>query len=139
MAVEMDDVDHGTELMKVRGKRKKERLIPIKSALVAIEEYLKFRPATPERTLFLNRFGKKLTPRSVGRLLKKYAGKAGIPLKVTPHTLRHTYATHLLDAGINLRALQELLGHSSLSATQIYTHLTTRQLMDIYRKSHPRA
>jgi integrase/recombinase XerC len=89
--------------------------------------------------VFLNKNGTRLSTRSVGRLLVKYLKSTGMDPRTTPHTLRHTFATHLLDAGADIRGVQELLGHKSLTTTQVYTHVTTRRLQDAYKKAHPRA
>jgi integrase/recombinase XerC len=89
--------------------------------------------------LFLNRAGTRLSSRSVGRMLEKYLAQAGLDPRTSPHTLRHSFATHLLDAGADIRSVQELLGHRSLSTTQIYTHVTTQRLRDSYHQAHPRA
>jgi tyrosine recombinase XerC len=140
ISLQVDDIVFRSAMLKVKGKRKKERLVPINtSCMAALRDYLKVRPLAIEQTLFLNRFSTPLNERSVRRLLKKYLSQTHLSLNISPHSLRHTYATHLLDAGANLRAVQELLGHASLSATQIYTHITTSQLLDVYRKNHPRA
>lgn len=140
------DVDMIGEVIKARGKGKKERLAPIgRHAAEAIEKYLARRRRTPDfveiepEALFLNRFGRRLSSRSVARLLRKYLLKAGLPADVSPHALRHSFATHLLDHGADLRSVQELLGHENLSTTQIYTHVTTKRLKKIYEKAHPRA
>ena len=93
----------------------------------------------PPAALFLNKNGTRLTSRSVGRLLEKYLAQAGLDPRTSPHTLRHSFATHLLDAGADIRSVQELLGHRSLGTTQIYTHVTTHRLQDSYEKAHPRA
>jgi tyrosine recombinase XerC len=139
----IQDVDFIAEVVKVYGKGKKERLLPIgKPALRALRTYLTerkklgFGNKTP---LFLNRYGYRITERSVHRIIKKWALLAGIRTDISPHTLRHSFATHLLDRGADLRSVQELLGHASLSTTQIYTHLTLEGLKKIYEKSHPRA
>jgi integrase/recombinase XerC len=93
----------------------------------------------PHRPVFTNKFGKRLTTRSVGRLLEKYLKQTGLDRRTTPHTLRHSFATHLLDRGADIRSVQELLGHKSLATTQIYTHLSTAGLRKAYEKAHPRA
>jgi integrase/recombinase XerC len=93
----------------------------------------------PNAPLFVNRFGTRLTPRSFQRNLKKYLVSAGLPPDLTPHKLRHSFATHLLDAGADLRAVQEMLGHKNLSTTQIYTHVSATKMKDTYKKAHPRA
>jgi tyrosine recombinase XerC len=136
----VEDVDLDTEMVLARGKGKKERLVPmgVKAAL-AVRKYLRSRgqSAKKAKPLFLNRFGKRLTQRSIRRVVDKYARAKGLP-HVSPHTLRHSFATHMLDRGADLRAVQELLGHSSLSTTQVYTHLTTEGLKRIHSSAHPR-
>ena len=92
-----------------------------------------------EEPLFVNRWGGRLTSRSVGRLVKKYTKRASIFRNISPHTLRHSFATHLLDSGADIREIQEMLGHASLSTTQRYTHLNVRQILESYRKAHPKA
>jgi len=145
----VEDVDFSQALAKVRGKGKKERIIPVGiPALSALKEYLHARPGgaganTLEThgpsALFLNRAGSRLTPRSIRRIIDKYMARGGIGKKISPHALRHTFATHLMDAGADLRAIQELLGHESLSTTQKYTSVSVARLMEVYDKSHPRA
>ena len=138
-------VDWGRCVLLVRGKGKKERLAPIGGpALEALRRYLPFRrDAGGGRDnlspLFLNRFGERLTPRSFQRNLKAYLLEAGLPPDLTPHKLRHSFATHLLDAGADLRSVQELLGHKNLSTTQVYTHISAERMKDVYRKAHPHA
>ena len=142
------DVDFSLGILKVYGKGRKERIVPIgEKALAAIREYL------PQRDrilgslghkgrgspLFINPRGGRLTSRSVARILHKYILKCGLLRKVSPHALRHSFATHLLDAGADLRAIQELLGHVSLSTTQRYTHVSVDKLMEVYDRAHPRA
>ncbi len=137
----IEDVDLNSEMVLARGKGKKERLVPMgMKASVAVRKYLHSRGQTAKKAkpLFLNRFGKRLTQRSIRRVVDKYARSKGLP-HVSPHTLRHSFATHMLDRGADLRAVQELLGHSSLSTTQIYTHLTTEGLKRIHSSAHPRA
>lgn len=138
-----EDIDLSGGMVKVQGKGKKERLVPIGSyAVEAIQGYLSTRKkkrgyqGTP---LFLNKYGDRLTSRSIGRCLDKYVKVSGVNLGTSPHTLRHSFATHLLDKGADLRSVQELLGHSNLSTTQIYTHITTERLKQVYEKAHPRA
>lgn len=139
----LQDVDLVAEVIKVSGKGKKERLLPIgKKALNAIKDYLDYRRSRgygDKKALFLNKLGQRISERSILRIIKKYARLAGIAKEISPHTLRHSFATHLLERGADLRSVQELLGHASLSTTQIYTHLTLEGLKKIYEKSHPRA
>jgi integrase/recombinase XerC len=139
------DVDATGATVKVFGKGAKERLVPIgRKALAAIEDYReKLRVETgiasePNGPLFLNKQGQRLTPRSIARILKKLVTACGILTPVSPHTLRHTFATHLLDAGADLRSVQELLGHKNLSTTQKYTHVSIDRLMETYDRAHPR-
>ena len=142
----VEDLDLDAGLAVVRGKGKRERLAILgKPATKALRGWIerrgqvlaKSRGAAP--AVFLNKRGARLTTRSVGRLLTKYLLRAGLDPRTSPHTLRHSFATHLLDRGADIRSVQELLGHQSLSTTQVYTHLTTRKLHDSYRQAHPRA
>ena len=145
----VSDLDFDTEVVSVRGKGNKERLVPIgRHAKAAVEEWLvqrnqlmrnrASRGRQVERdALFLNGPGSRLTVRSVERMVKSYAERAGISQTVTPHALRHSFATHLLEMGADLRSVQELLGHSSLSSTQRYTHLNLDHLTEVYDKAHP--
>jgi integrase/recombinase XerC len=146
IALDWDDLDAQLELVRVRGKGGKERLVPIgKRALTAVQGYRERIPQLcrgrlPDpRAVFLNRRGQRLTTRSIGRIVDHYILAAGIATKASPHALRHSFATHLLNAGADLRAIQELLGHASLSTTQKYTHLNLDHLMAVYDKAHPRA
>jgi len=130
----------------VRGKGKKERMLPVGSYASSalnrwqeVKKELRKRPHFDDKALFLNLRGTRLSSRSVRRILRKCLLKTGLGRKVTPHTLRHTFATHLLDRGADLRSVQELLGHANLSTTQIYTHITTRRLKESYDRAHPRA
>jgi len=139
-----EDVDWAGQLVRVRGKGKKERLVPIGApALESIRAYWKLLQYAPDGAMpvFLARPRKALppTPRTVQLRLKKYLRAAGLDPKITPHKLRHSFATHLLDAGADLRSVQELLGHAHLVTTQVYTHLTTERLKRAYDKAHPRA
>jgi len=123
----------------VMGKGKKERMVPIgEHALSAIRAYLDMRKKNM-REIFLNKHGRRITDRGVRGIMAKYIRIASIKQGVSPHTLRHSFATHLLNRGADLRSVQELLGHANLSTTQIYTHLTTEKLKSVYDKAHPRA
>ncbi len=133
------DIDFLGEVIKLRGKGKKERLAPIGSvALSALKAYMAARRGAGN-AVFLNKAGRALSTRGVQRLLEKYRKQCLLNKAITPHTLRHSFATHLLDAGANLRAVQELLGHRNLSTTQRYTHVTAQRLKKVYDKAHPRA
>lgn len=135
-----DDVDLLGEIVRVRGKGKKERLSPLGGPAVdTLRHYLKLRGRSSRGPLFVNKFGGRMTARSVQRMLKKYLIAANLDPSLTPHKLRHSFATHMLDAGADLRSVQELLGHANLSTTQIYTHVTPERLKKVYEKAHPRA
>jgi len=141
------DLDFEEQIARVRGKGRKERISPLGSfALKAIREYQSVRERHPKEELkgrgaavFVNRFGNRLTTRSVGRMLEKYIGESQLDGRTSPHTLRHSFATHLLDRGADIRSVQELLGHKSLVTTQIYTHVSSANLRAVYEKAHPRA
>ena len=140
------DLDLNEGIVRVRGKGKRERLAPLGSyAARAVRRWLQVRRLHPslsesmDRPLFVNRFGRRLTTRSVARMLEKYLRQTGLDRRTTPHTLRHSFATHLLDRGADIRSVQELLGHKSLVTTQIYTHVSTAGLRAVYEKAHPRA
>jgi integrase/recombinase XerC len=138
------DIDRNERMVRVMGKGKKERLVPIgETALKAIQNYWDMldRPPSGNAPVFLSELkeGGPLSPRNLQVRLKKYLITAGLDPKLTPHKLRHSYATHLLDAGADLRTVQELLGHAHLVTTQIYTHLTTERLKRAYEQAHPRA
>lgn len=139
VGMDIEDMDFISGVVKVRGKGKKERIAPIgKPAISAIRAYLgKRRIDMP--AVFLNKNGKRITDRGVRGIVAKYIRIASIKKGVSPHTLRHSFATHLLNRGADLRTVQELLGHANLSTTQVYTHLTTERLKNIYDKAHPRA
>lgn len=128
-------------IVRVMGKGKKERIVPVgEKAIEALRSYLRSRgDPDSEEPLFLNSRGGRLTSRSVERLVKKYTRASGIIRTVSPHSLRHSFATHLLDAGADIREIQEMLGHASLSTTQRYIHLSPGKLMEVYDKSHPRS
>jgi integrase/recombinase XerC len=146
VALNMDDIDFLGEVVHVRGKGKKERIAPISSsALQVIQHYMEYRnkraqsnPNFDPKVLFVNKHGKRLSTRSVRRKMDKYLKMAGLDPAISPHTLRHSFATHMLNNGADLRSVQELLGHQSLSTTQVYTHLTTKKLKDVYDSAHPR-
>lgn len=142
------DLDLNQSLVKVRGKGKKERIIPIGGlALKAVREYLaqtvelrgKVEEDIFKKPLFLNAHGKRITVRSIARIVDEMTKKSGIGRKISPHALRHSFATHLLNAGADLRSIQDLLGHESLSTTQKYTAVNITRMMEIYDKAHPRA
>lgn len=140
------DLDFHEGITRVRGKGRRERLAPLgKFAVEALQEYKACRVLSPkvpkggDSPVFVNRFGTRLTTRSVGRMLDKYIAQSGLSSRTSPHTLRHSFATHLIDRGAGIRSVQELLGHKSLVTTQIYTHLSTANLREIYLKAHPRA
>jgi len=135
-----DDLDVLGEVVRVRGKGKKERLAALGGpAIETLQKYLEVRATSARGPLFVNRFGGRMTARSMQRMLKKYLLAAGLDPSLTPHKLRHSFATHMLDAGADLRSVQELLGHANLSTTQIYTHITPERLKKVYEKAHPRA
>ena len=135
----IEDIDFIGGIVKVMGKGKKERLVPIgERAIASIRAYLDSRKKQAD-TLFLNKSKKRITTRGIRNIVRKYILNAGIRRGVSPHTLRHSFATHLLNRGADLRSVQELLGHANLSTTQIYTHLTTDRLKSVYDKEHPRA
>lgn len=140
------DLDLTGGLLRVRGKGRRERMSPIGSfATHALRQWLAERILSPKEKsgalspVFTNKFGRRLTTRSVGRMLEKYLKQTGLDRRTTPHTLRHSFATHLLDRGADIRSVQELLGHKSLITTQIYTHVSTAGLLAAYERAHPRA
>jgi integrase/recombinase XerC len=147
VSLNVHDIDTSLQLVRVQGKGGRERIVPVgEKALSAIHTYLPGRKVLMRyrkdglipRALFLNRFGGRLTARSIERMIKVFARKHGLARKVNPHALRHSFATHLLGAGADLRSIQEMLGHASLSTTQKYTHVSLERLMQVYDKSHPR-
>lgn len=136
----VDDINTREGLVKVRGKGKKERILPVGSkAIDAIKSYMveKILSKKKDRVMFLNRRDTRLSERGIRRIVVKYARMIGLNGPIGPHTLRHTFASHLLQSGADLRVIQELLGHSSLSTTQKYTHIDITHLMDVYDKAHP--
>jgi len=144
VGINLEDISLEERMIRVRGKGKKERIVPFgRKASESLGDYLRARTEFPLKlgssAVFLNRDGGRLTSRSVQRLVHKYFERAALRLKISPHALRHSFATHLLNRGADLRVIQELLGHESLSTTQRYTHLDVQHLLDVYRKSHPRS
>lgn len=151
VGMNLEDLILEEGLVRIRGKGKRERFGPVGSfAEKAISEWLPLRQGLilqkrkrvgygPVQGVFLNKFGGRLTVRSVGRMLEKHLKASGLDKRTSPHTLRHSFATHLLDAGLDIRSVQELLGHKNIVTTQIYTHLSTANLRMIYEKAHPRA
>ena len=142
VGLDVEDIDFISGVLKIMGKGRKERLAPVgEKALNALRNYLDKRRVKKEskKAVFLNKSGMRLRDRSVRRILNKYIRIVSIKEKVSPHTLRHSFATHLLDRGADLRSVQELLGHMNLSTTQIYTHITPERLKSAYDKAHPRA
>ena len=147
-SLDMDSVDLRGRRVRVRGKGRKERVVPFNGAAErALRDWMKdrlaFVPPAARRhegdALFVNFRGKRLTGRSIDRLLRRYVSQFNSQIRVSPHALRHSFATHLLQRGADLRAIQEMLGHARLSTTQRYTHVNAAQLIEVYRKSHPRA
>ena len=146
VAINDGDLDLTQGLVRVRGKGRKERLAPLGSfAVKAIQHWMSSRTLSPKEAsgrdapLFVNKFGTRLTTRSVARMLEKYLKITGLDQRTTPHSLRHSFATHLLDHGADIRSVQELLGHKSLTTTQIYTHVSAANLKAVYERAHPRA
>jgi integrase/recombinase XerC len=150
VGLDVDDVNLSGQMVRALGKGRRERLVPFnRSTANALRAYLKDRELlvkswSPVRgrksdPLFVNYRGTRLTVRSVDRLVRRYAAGSGVRAGVSPHALRHSFATHLLQRGADLRAIQELLGHARLSTTQRYTHVNAAQLLDVYRKAHPKA
>ncbi|MFH0985464.1 MAG: tyrosine recombinase XerC [Candidatus Omnitrophota bacterium] len=140
-----DDLDFFGGLVRVRGKGKKERIVPVgQTALNCLRAYCDMKAPREvanaiKKPLFISRIGSRLTDRSVRRMILKYVKRTGLGKEISPHMFRHSFATHMLDRGADLRSVQELLGHANLSTTQIYTHVTTQRLKDAYAAAHPRA
>ncbi len=142
VGLNLDDLDIEQEMVRVRGKGRRERLCPVgRMATSWLVRWVALRQpkVLGDPAVFLNRYGTRLTTRSVGRLLESSLSGLGLDLGASPHTLRHSFATHLLDRGADLRSVQELLGHRSLTTTQIYTHVTQERMLDAYHDAHPRA
>jgi tyrosine recombinase XerC len=139
VGMNVESVDGIGNVIRVMGKGRKERLVPIgEKAVEAIQQYCSVRKVRLS-ALFLNKNGKRITARSIGNIINKYIKRESVNRNVSPHMFRHSFATHLLNHGADLRSVQELLGHVNLSTTQIYTHLTTEKLKSVYDKAHPRA
>ena len=145
LGLNFGNLDIGKGIIKVKGKGKKERIAALGGpAIRALKKYFDIRVVRSSNTtspapIFINKFGNRLSARSFQRFMKNYLTTAGLPHDMTPHKLRHSFATHLLDAGADLRSVQELLGHANLSTTQIYTHISAERLKIVYNKAHPRA
>ena len=145
VGVNLEDVKFTERLIRIRGKGKKERLVPFgRKAEESLQSYLHSRPLInkgriEEKPLFLNYRGEKLSSRSVERTVDKHIRRSALRRKISPHSLRHSFASHLLSRGADLRVIQELLGHESLATTQKYTHIDLKRLLEVYRKSHPRS
>lgn len=140
VSLNASEIPPDASCVRVLGKGRKERLVPVGDyAREALSRYRDLAGVGDSGPLFLSRLGRRMTGRSIQLMLEKYLRYAGLPFPISPHKLRHTFATHLLDAGADLRAVQELLGHASLSTTQIYTHVTRSRMRDVYKKTHPRA
>jgi integrase/recombinase XerC len=150
VSLNRNELELNIGIIRVKGKGGKERIVPIgKKAIQCLENYLRksenlckkyyLDQTVKEAPVFLNTRGGRITTRSVARRVDKYVIKCGLQQKMSPHAIRHSFATHMLNAGADLRAIQELLGHASLSSTQRYTHLNIDKLMEVYDKSHPRS
>lgn len=145
VSLSVNDINIKMGFLRCDGKGSKERMIPLGSmAIKSLQDYLqharnKLLKQKDEKALFINQHGKRLTRQGFWKILKKYALKAGISTEITPHTLRHSFATHLLENGADLRSVQEMLGHADISTTQIYTQITRRKIKEIYDQTHPRA
>ncbi|MEZ3488528.1 tyrosine recombinase XerC [Akkermansia muciniphila] len=140
VGLDVGSVDHRFRGVKVMGKGRKERILPVGTpALAALETYVVMACLPKNSPLFVSRIGTRLSARAVQMMLNKYVKLSSIPFTISPHKIRHTFATHILEAGADLRSVQELLGHASLSTTQIYTHVTRARMAEVYRQAHPRA
>ncbi len=147
-ALNLDSIDFDERLVRVIGKGDKERMVPIgRKAIKAVNRYLeatreirkKAAAHLSDGPLFINFRAQRLSARSIGRIIKRYAVESGLSPEISPHSMRHSFATHLLDGGADLRSVQELLGHKNLSTTQKYTHVSLDRLMEVYDKTHPRS
>jgi integrase/recombinase XerC len=139
-SLELKEIDFNSLLIKVQGKGKKERIVPItQNAALWLKNYIQHPERNSSHALFLNRFGNKLTTRSIDRMFHNFLVQSGLSAKITPHTIRHTIATHWLENGMDLKTIQEILGHASLSTTTIYTQVSTKLKKSAYDEAHPRA
>ncbi|MBN2120956.1 MAG: tyrosine recombinase XerC [Candidatus Omnitrophica bacterium] len=139
LGLNMEDLDLMGGVIKVKGKGKKERILPIGgSSEKILKKYLQFRNSS-DKALFLNRFGKRISAVGIRKAINKCAKLLALKERISPHVFRHSFATHLLNRGADLRSVQELLGHSNITTTQVYTHLTVDRLKSVYQKAHPRA
>lgn len=138
-ALDVADLDSYSDTVRVFGKGGKERLLPVGAPASAAVQRYRLKAGVHEGPLFLSKLRRRITTQAIADIVEKYRNKAGLPVHVTPHKLRHSFATHLLDNGADLRSVQELLGHASLSTTQIYTHVSIQRMKEAYEAAHPRA
>jgi site-specific recombinase XerD len=138
-SLDVADLDSYSDTVRVFGKGGKERLLPVGGPASAAVQRYRFKAGVHEGPLFLSKLRRRITTQAIGDIVDKYRNKSGLPVHVTPHKLRHSFATHLLDNGADLRSVQELLGHASLSTTQIYTHVSIQRMKEAYEAAHPRA
>lgn len=139
VALNVEDIDTYTETVRVFGKGGKERVCPVGSAALEAVQRYRLKAGVHDGALFLSKLRRRITTQSVNDVVNKYWHASGLPVHLTPHKLRHSFATHLLNNGADLRSVQELLGHASLSTTQIYTHVSTQRMKEVYNAAHPRA
>ncbi len=138
--LDLDDIDLKEGIIKIRGKGEKERIVPVGNyAKKALAEYMTIHIPRKDKAVFVNSKGERLSTRTIRRIVKRCAIRSGLSREISPHSLRHSFATHLLEGGADLRTVQELLGHSTISTTQRYIHLTLDRLMEVYNKAHPRS
>ncbi len=144
--LDIEDIQLTMGFVRVTGKGQKERIIPLNQTSVhLVQTYVEqarpklFKPGGDDKALFINQAGKRLTRQGIAKLMKQHAKRAGLSKEITPHLMRHTFATHLIENGADLRAVQEMLGHSDISTTQIYTHIGKKRLKEVYKEFHPRA
>jgi site-specific recombinase XerD len=138
-SLNVDDVDSYSDTVRVMGKGSKERLLPVGAPAMRAIQHYRQKAGVHSGPLFLSKLRRRITIQAIDDVVKKYWRASGLPIHITPHKLRHSFATHLLDNGADLRSVQELLGHASLSTTQIYTHVSTQRMKEVYEAAHPRA